>query len=92
MHGLCHLVNTALGRSVVCIIDYVGRSTAEWLNVLEGRCPHGLPSDTFDLTPNPDGKVRDIDIPILVVWNINVPTVDVVEFDLPEHSTFWVLT
>lgn len=54
---------------------------AEWSNVSEGRHP-----DTFDLTlipnPNPDTKVRDID----------VLKVDTVEVDLPKQLTFYKST
>lgn len=29
--------------------------------------------------PNPDGRLRDINVPTFVVWNINVPKVDLLE-------------
>lgn len=44
------------------------------------------------LTPNPNGKVQDIDVPTFDIRNIEVLKVDVVEVDLPEQSTCCKLT
>lgn len=64
-------------------------ATSASSTVLEGQNPQDCRSDTFDLTPNHNGKVQDIDVPTFDIQNIDV---NIVEVDLLKQLILCKLT